>query len=100
MTSVQVKKQQQDDCVISECRRYGDLDSISVLLRVLYVSFVFSLLLSEAIRRLKQYLPGLFQGRSTVHPGGASSSACCSDDSWSQHGTHSQNIWAAAFLQT
>lgn len=36
--------------------------------------------LSEAIRRLKQYLPGLFQGQSTVHPEDASRLACCSDD--------------------
>lgn len=36
--------------------------------------------LSEAIRRLKQYLPGVFQGQSTVHPENASRLACCSDD--------------------
>lgn len=62
-----------------------------------------SVSLSEAIRASQQYLQGPCQGQAAVHPKTLQAHNCFSDGtlaSWSQHGTHSHNIWVGVFQQT
>lgn len=84
MTSVQVKKTKKrwlckhwmsQTCGVS----LSPAGAVRLILSI-PIWLMINRVLSEAIRRLKQYLPGLFQGQSTVHPENASRLACCSDD--------------------